>query len=1043
VNDGSLPDRQQLELAIAAQEGLRGLVPDEIVDTAIAALRERLHIPDPDAQRRRQVTVLFADVSGFTSMSSRLDAEVVASVMNELWSRLDQIVVEHGGRIDKHIGDAVMAVWGASSTAEDDPERAVRAGLAMQHELVWHGSGDRVAMRVGINTGPVHLGAVGAGAEFTAIGDTVNVASRVQGVTPLGAVLVTHDTYRHIRGVFDVNVLEPVSVKGKVDPIRVYLVQGAKARAFRMPTRGVEGVETRMIGRARELGALQAEFERVVDQPTTRRVTVIGDAGIGKSRLLDEFQNWVELHPARAALFKGRALATRGSVAFGLVRDVLADRFGVADSDSLATATAKLRGGLGPVLADHEADVVAHWLGFDLRTSIAVQRLLGSGQLAAAARAHLFRYVESIAADVPVIILLEDLHWADEESLVLVDELVAHWSHLRLLVVGVGRPVLLERDVAVGLLERSSTALLLEPLGDAAMRELVAEVLQRAVVVPDDLTNLILERADGNAFYVEELVKMLIEDGAIDAGAEWDSWAIHVDRLDAARVPETLTGVLQARLDSLAPADRDALQRSSVVGRVFWDATVDTLGAGGTEATVRSLETARRRELVFRQDRSSFDDTTEYMFKHALLRDVTYETVLLRDRQRLHGLVAGWLSDHAGERSAEYAGLIATHLRMAGDLTGAAELLRRAGVASLESGNSPAARRNFAEAFDLWRESGGAPPVDALIAMAEACVRIGDIADALRYDEEALQRAVATEHRAAALFVGSWIASERGERARERALLDEAMRDAEEIGGVLLVRILTGLSWCEVLSGNAVAAGTLADRADDLARELHDLTASREVFALLGVIAGMGGHIQASLEYSSQGLVVAVDAGDLEGQALAHSNLGVARHLLGDERGSFDEYHIALDHYRQSKALNRRLGRKLREGMTTANIAQVYVRLGQDADARRLIPEAIGAVRQAGGTATLMFCVLAEADRRLVGGDERSALALIGHVRRHPAVTSDNNDEIARILGRFGLSVDAVDQPSLPDDPPEDFDAVVDRILGELRELGDLDAEVR
>jgi class 3 adenylate cyclase len=220
--DGPAPDRAQLELAIAAQEGLRGVVPDEIVDAAIAALRVRLAASRSAGERRRQVTVLFADVSGFTGMSSRLDPELVAARMNELWSRLDSVITDHGGRVDKHIGDAVMAVWGAASTSEDDPERAVRAGLALQAELHVRSSGDELALRVGINTGPAHLGAVGMSDEFTAMGDTVNVASRVEHLAPLGGVVVTHDTYRHIRGVFDVEPLEPAFVKGKEEAIRVY-----------------------------------------------------------------------------------------------------------------------------------------------------------------------------------------------------------------------------------------------------------------------------------------------------------------------------------------------------------------------------------------------------------------------------------------------------------------------------------------------------------------------------------------------------------------------------------------------------------------------------------------------------------------------------------------------------------------------------------------------------------------------------------------------------------------------------------------------------
>ncbi len=368
----------------------------------------------------------------------------------------------------------------------------------MQSELAsGTGGHDGLAMRIGINTGPAHLGAVGASGEFTAIGDAVNVASRIESVAPSGSVLVSHDTYRHIRGFFDVEALDPVLVKGKTDPIRVYVIHGAKAQRFRMPTRGVEGVETRMIGRAQELDILRAEFERITEDASTRRVTVVGEAGVGKSRLLYELQNWIDLHPVRAYFFKGRALATGRSGALGLLRDVLADRFGVLDSDPTATVATKLRDGFGPTLAADEADLVGHWLGFDLRSSAAVRRLLGSGQLAIAARAHLFRYFETLANDGPVVVFLEDLHWADEESLTVVDELVAHATSAHLLVVGVARPTLLERPEAADLLERSSVALVLQPLDAAATRDLVEEILQHADTVPDALVDLILERADG------------------------------------------------------------------------------------------------------------------------------------------------------------------------------------------------------------------------------------------------------------------------------------------------------------------------------------------------------------------------------------------------------------------------------------------------------------------------------------------------------------------------------------------------------------------
>lgn len=1026
-----MADREQLEQAIAAQESLRGLVEDDVIDVAVAALRRQLEASSAEPQRRRQVTVLFADLSGFTAMSARLDPEAVASVMNELWARLDAVVVEHGGRVDKHIGDAVMAVWGAEATREDDPERAVRAALAINEELERRTAGEGLAMRIGINTGPVYLGGVGASTEFTAMGDAVNVASRVQGMAPLAGTLVTHDTYRHVRGVFDVEELGPTTLKGKDAPVRLYLVLRAKTRAFRMHTRGVEGVETQMIGRAGELALLRAEFEQVVEQPAARRAMVIGDAGIGKSRLLYELESRIDLHPATAYFFAGRALPTRRSVPFGLVRDLLGDRFGVLDSDPPSVVAEKVRAGLGPTLTTSEADLVGHWLGFDFRTSAAVQGLLGSGQLATTARAHLLRYLEALAADMPVVLFLEDLHWADDESLTLVDELVAELVAAHVLIVGVARPSLLERPVADGLLERCSVALHLSPLGAEATRALVAEVLQKADRVPDELVDLIAQRADGNAFFVEELVKMLIEDGVIEAGEPWDPWQVHLDRLDAGRVPATLAGVLQARLDSLAASERDALQRSSVVGRVFWDAAVASLGPDGIEATARSLEGARARELVFRREHSSFDDCVEYSFKHALLREVTYETVLLRDRQRLHRLVARWITESAGERVVEYAGLIAAHHRLAGDLGSAADLLGQAGVAALDAGNAAGARRSFDEALELWRDAGAAAPPAALTAMAEACVRLGDLRPAARFADEALRLATTADERGNACYVASWIASEQGDRDREQALLEAALPHAEELGGLLLSRVLAGLGWSAVNRQDDAAAATYAERLQELSRQLQHPAASRRLLSLLALLATRAGDVRGSMRHSREALAVAVASGDLEGQSLAHGNLGVAYHLLGDDSGSHDDYMAALDHYERARSIDRRLGRRIQEGMAAANIGQLNIRLGDDASARRLIHEALTILREAGGTSSLLFAALAEADRRLTNGDAASALELIGVVQRHPAVTSHSGPEIESILRRSDLPPDVIEH-GLAVGAGQDFDTMIDRVMADL-----------
>jgi class 3 adenylate cyclase len=644
-----MTEQEQLEQAIATLEAQRAILGDAAVDASIAAMREKLAALESLAsadQQRKQVTVLFADISGFTAMSETMDAEQVTDLINDLWQCLDVAIVAHGGVIDKHMGDAVMALWGVDEAREDDPERAIRAALDMQAQLgAFREAHDvQLAMRIGLNTGLVLLGAVGTAGEFSAIGDTVNLASRLEHAAPVGGVLVSHETYRHVRGVFDVLPQEPITVKGKARPVQTYVVQRAKPRAFRVPTRGVEGIETRTVGRDAELLTLQNTFRDAMEDAETRVVTVVGEAGVGKSRLLYEFENWIELLPEQVYYFKGRATPEMRTIPYGIIRDLFALRFEILESDSTATVLDKFRAWMADILRPDQADLVGHLVGFDFSASQAVQNLLGSPSFKELAIAYLINYIRAVAGE-PTVMFLEDVHWADDSSLDLLDHLVTRIPGARLLVVCLARPLLFERRPNWGEGREAHTRLELRPLSRRAARALVDEILQKVVHVPDDLRTLVVEGAEGNPFYVEELIKMLIEDGVILCGEE--RWRVEFDRLAQVRVPPTLTAVLQARLDSLPWGEKALLQRASVVGRLFWDATVSVLRAASDHVldVPSSLGAVWARELVFRHERSAFAGVAEYVFKHAVLRDVTYETVLLKRRRVYHRQVAEWLEE--------------------------------------------------------------------------------------------------------------------------------------------------------------------------------------------------------------------------------------------------------------------------------------------------------------------------------------------------------------------------------------------------------------
>jgi ABC-type oligopeptide transport system substrate-binding subunit len=539
----------------------------------------------------------------------------------------------------------------------------------------------QLAIRAGLNTGPVLLGSMGTTGEMSTIGDAVNLASRMKEAAPSGGVLISHDTYRHVRGIFDVQEQEPIRVKGKSQPVQTYLVQQAKPRAFRVSTRGVAGVETRMVGRDAELLMLQDRFRDATEDGEVQVVTIVGDAGVGKSRLLYEFEKWIELLPEQVWRLEARATPETESRPYGLIRRMFAHRFEIRGSDSAAQVRNKFRTGMAAALNPDQADLVGQLIGLDFSASPAVQARLGSDSFGELAKAHLTEYLRAIASE-PTVILLEDIHCADDSSLDLLDCLVAAVPDTQLLVICLARPPLFERRPSWGEGREIHTQINLKPLSRRASRILVGEILQKAEGVPQELRDLIVEGAEGNPFYVEELIKMLIEDGVILVGG--DHWRVELQRLARVHVPPTLTGVLQARLDSLPPEEKVLLQRAAVVGRQFWDTAVAKLkateeGELDQREITALLETVRDRELVFRRERSAFSGAEEYIFQHALLRDVTYETVLLDVRHVYHGQVARWLEGAAGKRIEEYLGLIAGHYELAGEGEKAVEYLLRAG----------------------------------------------------------------------------------------------------------------------------------------------------------------------------------------------------------------------------------------------------------------------------------------------------------------------------------------------------------------------------
>lgn len=694
-----MSSREQLEQSLTGLESQRAFLGDDIVDPAISAIRLQLSALDSSSnskKQRKQVTILFADVSGFTAMSAIMDAEDVREMMNALWWQLDQCILDHNGRIDKHIGDAVMAVWGVDGAREDDPEQAVRAALAMQTAVYAFASQQNITlkMRIGLNTGDVLLSKVGITAEFTAMGDAVNIASRLERAAPVGGILISHAVYRHVQSLFDVELQPPFVVKGKAKPLKTYVVSVAAARQFRPQTRGIEGVETHMIGRDAELQTLQKGWEQAVAAKRTTLITIIGDAGMGKSRLLYEFERWLDAQPQTTTLFRARSAEQTKGMPYFMLRDLLATRFDIWESDSIARVQYKFRAGVAEMLGDAaemKADILGQWLGYDFsQTTHVISIQDDAEQLKNRGLLYLSQFFTAAAEKRPLILFLEDIHWADNASLNAILNILRREPNLRLITVAITRPSLFQRwptwqemgqghpnaAIAEQFNEPAYHLIHVSPLSVTTDRELLTEILQKVDPIPAELFDLVTGRAAGNPFYMEEMVKMLIDNGIILTGS--GAWQVDISRLHERQIPSTLTGVLQSRLDKLDTNAMVTLQRASAVGRVFWDAAIKELGDDDHHVELQQLQT---REFIYKRDETSFSGTVEYLFKHDLLRDVTYATVLKKARLLYHQQVAAWLIMAAEKngRSDEYAAIIGEHHQEAEQFKEAAIWYGRAG----------------------------------------------------------------------------------------------------------------------------------------------------------------------------------------------------------------------------------------------------------------------------------------------------------------------------------------------------------------------------
>jgi class 3 adenylate cyclase/tetratricopeptide (TPR) repeat protein len=825
-----------------------------------------------EARRERKVvTVLFADLVGFTSRAESLDPEDVEAILTPYHARLRSELERHGGTVEKFIGDAVMALFGAPVAHEDDPERAVRAALAIRD---WVADESELEVRIAVNTGEalVNLGARPESGEGMAAGDVVNTAARLQSAAPVNGILVGETTYHATRDAITYRDAPAVQAKGKAEEVPVWEAVEAVGRAgidvSREPT-------TPLVGRDRELELLGSLLTRVREEQSAQLVTLVGVPGIGKSRLVSELYRMVDQDAELISWRQGRCLPYGESVTFWALGEIVKAEAGILETDDADEADRKLQQAVSTLVSD---EMDARWLESELRALVGLKGAASSDSAQAAWR----RFLEAMADRRPAVLVFEDLHWADDGLLDFVDDVVDWLRNAPLLVVGTARPELLERRSTWGGGKANASTLSLQPLTDADSVRLLSELLQRPVQLADEQQEL-LERAGGNPLFAEQYVRMLEERGT------------------TGDLPQSVQGVIAARLDALPPTEKELLHEASVHGKVFWVGAVAEVSGVPRDQTEGDLRTLERKDFVRRERQSAVAGDTQYAFHHVLLRDVAYGQIPRRARADKHRRAAEWIE--ALGRIDDHAELLAYHYKQALDLG------RAAGV------------EDDAALVERTRAS--------LRAAGERALALSAYAAAAEFFAQAVELT----------------ATDDPERQRLMLLQGRALTplDSKGYGFELLVEALDGFQAAGDLEGAAEAATAAAraawfagdraatDRFIAVALEaVADQPSSRVRGDVLSNQSGflmLAGRYEESIRVGTEALPLLEELGMDEQRARVHIVIGTARLGLGDPDGA-DEIERGIAVAEGVASLDM---------ITTgyANLASGYHYLGRLEDARR------------------------------------------------------------------------------------------------------------
>ena len=795
-------------------------------------------------EERKIVTVVFCDLVGSTARAEQLDPEDVRAELSSYHARVRSELERHGGTVEKFIGDAVVAVFGAPLVHEDDAERAVRSALAIRD---WALEEDAVDVRLAVNTGEALVSVDARADEGLVAGDVINTAARLQTAAPVNGILVGEKTYRATEGRIEYRDCRPVAAKGKQDPVSVW--EAVSARSLFGVDVDLEP-STRLVGRRRELDLLLDALGRARAEHEPQLVTIVGVPGMGKSRLVQELSARIEADPELIRWRQGRSLPYGEGVSYWALGEMVKAEAGILESDAAPVAESKLRETVARLCGEGEVERLRTML----HPLVGIADDASGGDRRVEAFAAWRRFLEGLAAERATVLVFEDLHWADDGLLDFVDSLIDWATDVPLLVVATARPELLARRPHWGGGKTNAATLSLAPLSETETAELVHAILERSVL-PADVQSAVLARAGGNPLYAEEFARMVVERGDLHEGRDLD-------------LPDSVQGLISARLDSLTRAEKELLQDAAVIGKVFWPgALIVNRDASSLDDALRGLE---RKEFVRRERRSSVEGELQYAFRHVLVRDVAYAQIPRATRAERHEQVAEWIERHV--RSEDAAELLAHHYSNALDYGRAAgrdvtEVSRRARVALRDAARRAVALNAFTNAARLFEAAVVLTPEDdpdwprLVLELAEACIYVD-------------------------------LSSDRRLLSAREVLLAGDVHDAARAE-----MVLGEYRW---LRGDQAGSREHFIAAEGLAERMTDESAKLRVLANLGRFAMLGDENERAVALGRPALALAEKLGDDEMRAHVLDNIGVARFSLGEREG--------LDDLEASLEIARRVG---------------------------------------------------------------------------------------------------------------------------------------